>query len=340
LYFWVKESSVKASIILTSFLVTAITFYRCAEARVAAPTKPVSNQLAAEVDSMYYRVQLGKHLFYDPILSRDSTVSCASCHKQELAFTDGLAKSVGIRNRMVTRNSPTLTNVGNRTRFLLDGVNPSLEAQVGVPIQEHNEFDFHILLIIDRLNKEPKYLDWAQKGYGSEFTDFILKDAIASFERTLVSDNAPYDKFLNGNYAALDNREKKGMELFFEKLYCAECHSGNDFTNERLTNNGLYTVYADTGRMRLTGQEADRAIFKVPTLRNIAVTGPYMHDGSMESLEEVIRHYESGGHPHPGKGSEIVPFTLTDEERKNLIHFLEALTDQDFLTNPDFRIDP
>lgn len=338
--FSVKETPLKASIFLALFVVAAFLFLRCAEVRVATPVQPISSQLATEIDSMYYRVQLGKHLFYDPILSRDSTVSCATCHKQELAFTDGLAKSVGIRNRMVTRNSPTLTNVGNRTIFLLDGVNPSLEAQVGVPIQEHNEFDFHILLIIDRLNKESKYLDWAQKGYGSKFTDFIIKDAIASFERTLVSDNSPYDKFLNGNYAALDNGQKKGMELFFERLYCAKCHSGNDFTNERLTNNGLYTVYADTGRMRLTGQEADRAIFKVPTLRNIAVTAPYMHDGSMETLEEVIRHYESGGHPHPGKGAEILPFKLTAEERRNLIRFLEALTDKDFLNNSDFRIQP
>ncbi|GAB5417302.1 MAG: cytochrome-c peroxidase [Crocinitomicaceae bacterium] len=290
------------------------------------------------LDSTYYRVELGKHLFYDPILSRDSTVSCASCHKQELAFTDGLPKSVGIRNRMVTRNSPTLTNVGNRTMFLLDGVNPSLESQVGVPIQEHNEFDFHVLLVLDRLMKNEQYVAWAEQGYGTEITEYVLKNAIASFERTLISDNAPYDKFISGNYAALDNGQKKGMELFFETLYCAKCHSGPDFTEERLTNNGLYTVYADSGRMRLTEKEIDRAIFKVPTLRNITVTAPYMHDGSLSTLEEVIRHYESGGNPHLGKGSEIVPFDLTDEERNNLIRFLEALTDQDFLTNPNYRV--
>ncbi|PWL32778.1 MAG: cytochrome-c peroxidase [Fluviicola sp. XM-24bin1] len=308
---------------------------------MSEPTGALSREHAFELDSTdYYRVELGKHLFYDPILSRDSTISCATCHKQELAFTDGLQKSVGIRNRMVTRNSPTLSNVGNRTMFLLDGVNPSLESQVGVPIQEHNEFDFHVLLVIDRIQNSPKYVAMAEKAYNtSEITEFILKNSIATFERTLISDNSPYDKFLDGNYAALDNRQKKGMELFFETLYCSKCHSGPDFTEDRLTNNGLYTAYADSGRMRLTEAEADRAIFKVPTLRNVAKTAPYMHDGSIATLEEVIKHYESGGHPHPGKGEEIVPFELTAEERQNLIRFLEALTDEDFLTNPAFRVD-
>lgn len=308
---------------------------------MSEPTGALSREHAFELDSTdYYRVELGKHLFYDPILSRDSTISCATCHKQELAFTDGLQKSVGIRNRMVTRNSPTLSNVGNRTMFLLDGVNPSLESQVGVPIQEHNEFDFHVLLVIDRIQNSPKYVAMAEKAYNtSEITEFILKNSIATFERTLISDNSPYDKFLDGNYAALDNRQKKGMELFFETLYCSKCHSGPDFTEDRLTNNGLYTAYADSGRMRLTETEADRAIFKVPTLRNVAKTAPYMHDGSIATLEEVIKHYESGGHPHPGKGEEIVPFELTAEERQNLIRFLEALTDEDFLTNPAFRVD-
>lgn len=295
---------------------------------------------SSEMDVIDYQVKLGKHLFYDPILSRDSSVSCASCHHQELAFTDGLEKSRGIRNRMVSRNAPTLTNVGNRKMFLLDGVNPSLESQVGVPIQEHNEFDFHVLLVLDRLAKIPEYVEWAKKGYGTEITEHVLKHSIASFERTLISDNSPYDQFLAGKHAALDNAQKKGMELFFNKLYCAKCHAGRDFTNERLTNNGLYKVYADTGRMRLTEREVDRAIFKVPTLRNISVTGPYMHDGSLKSLEEVVRHYESGGQPHPGKGVEIVPFDLTNQERQNLVRFLEALTDESFLTNPDFRVDP
>ena len=314
---------------------------RCASVEKLHTNDAVNSDLTSvEIrDSSYYRVELGKHLFYDPILSRDSTVSCATCHRQELAFTDGLQKSVGIRNRMVTRNSPTLTNVGNRKMFLLDGVNPSLESQVGVPIQEHNEFDFHVLLVLDRLNTKEKYVQWSKLGYGTEITEHVLKNSIASFERTLISETSPYDQFLDGDTDALDSDQKKGMKLFFEKLHCAKCHAGKDFTEDRLTNNGLYTVYADTGRMRLTEKEIDRAIFKVPTLRNIAVTAPYMHNGSISTLEEVIRHYESGGKPHPGKGEEIVPFQLTNDERKQLIRFLEALTDEDFLKNPKYRVE-
>jgi len=330
----------KSYLFLGSFVVLAVVFLRCASTQGSVSAVSSSDNSIAELDSSEYRVQLGKHLFYDPILSRDSTVSCATCHHPDKAFTDGLTKSKGIFGREVSRNAPTLTNVGNRTMFLLDGVNPSLESQVGVPIQEHNEFDFHVLLILDRLNRQDKYKELAEKGYGSkEITEYALKNAIASFERTLVSDNSPYDRFLDGNYAALDNGQKKGMELFFEKLYCAKCHSGPDLTNERLTNNGLYTVYADTGRMRLTEKEVDRAVFKVPTLRNIAVTAPYMHDGSIKTLEEVIKHYESGGKNHPNKADDIVSFKLTEDERRNLIRFLEALTDEQFLNNKSYRIE-
>ena len=295
------------------------------------------NTPSKDYDSLYYRIELGKQLFYDPILSRDSTISCATCHKQELAFTDGLAKSRGIRNQEVSRNSPTLTNVGNRKHLLLDGVNPSLEAQVGVPIQEHTEFDFNIFLILDRLAKKPGYVELAQKGYGSEITEFVFKNSIATFERTLVSDNAPFDRYMAGDKKALTKSQLRGKQLFFEKLYCAECHNGPDFTDERFTNNGLYEVYADTGRIRLTEKEIDRAIFRVPTLRNVAVTGPYMHNGSLKTLAEVIKHYESGGKNHPGKSTIVRPFSLTDKEREDLIHFLESLTDQDFLENPEFR---
>lgn len=291
----------------------------------------------SEYDSLYFRKELGKQLFYDPILSRDSTVSCATCHKQELAFTDGLTKSLGIRNQEVSRNSPTLTNVGNRKHLLLDGVNPSLESQVGVPIQEHTEFDFNILLILDRLAKKPRYVELAKKGYGSEITEYVFRNSIATFERNLISDNAPFDKYMHGDKKALTKSQLRGKKLFFETLYCAECHNGPDFTDERFTNNGLYEVYADTGRIRLTEKEVDRAIFRVPTLRNIEVTAPYMHDGSFKTLLEVIKHYESGGKNHPGKSTIIQPFSLTEKEREDLVHFLESLTDRDFLKNPEFR---
>ena len=292
----------------------------------------------SQSDSLVYQVELGKQLFYDPVLSRDSSVSCATCHKQELAFTDGLTKGIGIRNQEVSRNSPTLTNVGNRPYLLLDGVNPSLEAQVLVPISEHKEFDFHVFLVVDRLNKNSKYKELAEKGFGSEITPKVLTKAIAEFERTLISNNSVYDQYLNGDETKLTKSQVRGKKLFFDKLYCAKCHNGYDFTNDSLTNNGLYKVYLDTGRMRMTENEIDRAIFKVPTLRNIELTAPYMHDGSFSSLREVIRHYETGGKGSQNQSDIIKPFSLSRKEETDLINFLKSLTDQEFIANPDFNV--
>ena len=286
--------------------------------------------------SKHYKIELGRSLFYDPILSRDTSVSCATCHKQDLAFTDGLPQSVGIKERIGTRNAPTLTNVGNRPYFMWDGVNPSLEAQITAPIQEHAEFDFHILLIVERLKSMPNYVRLARMGYNSEITNWVVLNSIAEFERTLISKDTPYDQFLDGDLNALSPAQKRGYDLFFNKLYCGKCHNGPDLTNDDLTNNGLYEKYQDSGRMRLTQREIDRAIFKVPTLRNIAVTAPYMHDGSFESLEQVLAHYMSGGAQHPNKDKKIVPFDLTKEQQKDVIQFLESLTDSAFLSNPKY----
>ena len=282
------------------------------------------------------QVELGRLLFYEKALSRDSTISCATCHKQELAFTDGKIKSVGIRDQVVSRNAPTLTNVGNRPYLLLDGVNPSLEAQTIVPIQEHKEFDFNIYLIINRLMNNPRYVDLALKGFGTEITHYVYSRSLAEFERTLISDNSPYDRFVRGDKESLNDSQKRGRDIFFNKLYCSECHSGHDLTTDALVNNGLYEVYADSGRMRLTEKEIDRAVFKVPTLRNIEVTAPYMHDGSIVSLRGVVEHYSSGGYDHPAKGKVIVPFEISEEQKTDLINFLKALTDEEFLTNPNF----
>ena len=287
------------------------------------------------VDSLA-AIQLGRHLFYDPILSRDSSISCSTCHQQHLAFTDGLKKSIGIKGQRVSRNSPTLVNFKNQTSFLLDGVNPSLQAQTLVPIQEHKEFDFHILLLVERLKNSNFYNQLSKKAYGIEPNEYVYAHSIASFEKTLISKNAPFDQFQKGVQNALNESEKNGLEIFTQKLYCTKCHSGNNFTNYSLTNNGLYKVYADSGRMRLTELEKDRAIFKTPSLRNIGITAPYMHDGSIATLREVIEHYASGGKNHKHQSDFIQPFTLTPKEKLDLINFLHSLTDQKFITNPNF----
>ena len=285
------------------------------------------------------RVALGKMLFYDPVLSADSTRSCASCHAPQLAFADSTAVSLGIGGRAGTRNAPTLANVAYQQKLLREGGIPTLEMQILVPIQEHDEFDFNIVLVAGRLQRMPAYVEQAQKAYGREPDAFVITRAIAAFERTLLSGNSPFDQwFLQGRSAAVGESEKRGYGLFqSERLGCGKCHEGFLLTNQGFTNNGLYEVYPDSGRIRLTGLESDRAVFKIPSLRNVALTAPYMHDGSLSSLGAVIDHYQSGGKVHSNKSPLLKPFALTTEERADVLAFLRSLTDEDFITNPAFR---
>lgn len=285
---------------------------------------PADNELTNE------KIELGKKLFFEKLLSRDSSISCASCHKPELAFTDGLKNPKGIKDRLVSRNTPTLTNIAYNKNFLRDGVNPTLEAQALVPIHEKNEFDFHILLAAERLKKKPSYVQLFEKAYGGIPTPKLITKAIASYERTLISGNSRYDQYIYQNKKhALSSSEKKGLKLF-NKLYCVSCHSGFNFSNGEIVNNGLYEKYEDVGKMRVSLKEIDNGCFKVPTLRNIALTAPYMHDGSIQTLEEVIDHYMQGGNSHPNKHPFIKPFSLDNSDRKNLVLFLKSLSDSSF----------
>lgn len=297
------------------------------------PVIPADNVLTKS------RVALGKRLFYDPALSADSTRSCASCHAPHLAFSDSTAVSLGIKNRLGTRNSPSLANVAYQQKLLREGGVPTLEMQVLVPIQEHNEFDFNILLVAERLSRMPEYVAMAEKAYGRAPDPFVITRAIAAFERTLLSGGSPYDEwFFQGKNAAVSAAVKRGYDLFqSEKLSCGKCHEGFLFTNQSFANNGLYAVYPDSGRIRLTGLESDRAVFKVPSLRNIALTAPYMHDGSLTTLETVLDHYQTGGKAHPNRSVLLQPFALTVQERADVLAFLQSLTDAGFVTDPAFR---
>ena len=278
------------------------------------------------------KIDLGEKLFFEKLLSRDSSISCASCHNPSYAFTDGLQKARGIKNREVSRNTPTLTNIAYNNSFLRDGVNPSLESQVIVPIHEKNEFDFHILLVAERLKKKKEYVASFLKAFGEMPSPKLISNAIATYERTLISGNSRYDKFMfHKDSSALSNKEIRGMRLF-EKLNCISCHSGFNFSNGEVVNNGLYENYDDLGKMRVTLDLKDRGSFKVPTLRNIALTSPYMHDGSLKTLEEVINHYAKGGENNENKDKRVVPFKLNDEEKLELMAFLQSLTDSSFIT--------
>lgn len=294
---------------------------------------PDSNEFTLE------RWALGKRLFYDPVLSLSNKVSCASCHKSDLAFSDDVSLSFGDMNVVGKSNSPTLTNIGYNPYFTRAGGVPTLEMQILVPIQEHDEFNSNILDIAEELNTDSTYIKQSLKAYQRIPDPYVITRAIANFERSLISGNSTFDEwYYQGMEKSMNESELKGYKLFTSsRTNCGVCHSGFNFTDYSFKNNGLYEVYADSGRMRLTRLETDRALFKVPTLRNVELTKPYMHDGSMKTLEEVVEHYNSGGKNHPNKSSLIRPLMLTKQEKKDLIAFLKALTDYTFINNKNFK---
>lgn len=284
------------------------------------------------------RWELGKQLFFDPILSVDTSISCASCHQPALAFSDGLPVSLGAGNVTGRRNSPSLGNIAYHPYFTREGGLPTLEMQVLVPIQEHDEFNFNIVLIAERLQNDPAYIEAANKAYGRDPDPFVITRSLATFERSLITGNSIYDQYLKSHDPELMSPSQlRGMELFFsDRTNCGSCHSGFNFTNYAFENNGLYEEYKDPGRERFSNDPADNARFKVPSLRNIEMTAPYMHDGSISSLKEVVAHYNSGGRNHPNKSPFIKPLGLSDQEINDLVAFLGSLTDQSFIRNPNF----
>jgi len=283
------------------------------------------------------RWELGKKLFFDPILSIDSTKSCASCHKPELAFADELAFSPGVENRPGTRNSPSLANVAYQPYLLREGSVPTLEMQVLVPIQEHNEFAHNIVDIAQELALIEEYVQMSKAAYGQEPNPFVITRAIANFERSILSGNSNYDKWMNGSYQALNASEQRGLTLFTGKANCSACHSGFNFSNYAFENNGLDSIYQDIGLMRFTGLESDRSKFKVPSLRNVGLTAPYMHNGSIQSLAEVIEHYNAGGLPHKNKSNLIKPLQLSSTEKSDLLAFLISLNDYGFINDERWK---
>ncbi len=284
------------------------------------------------------RWELGKALFYDPILSRDSTISCASCHHAQLAFSDNTATTAGIENRAGVRNVLPLFNLAYHPYFLREGSLPTLEMQVIVPIQEHNEFDFNMVLLVDKLNESLTYKAASLAAYDRQPDAFVVTRSIACFERSLLSGDSKYDKVTSGNNGLeFTDEESRGQDLFFsETTNCSQCHNGFNFTDYSFQNNGLYEVYNDDGRYRHTLIESDRALFKVPSLRNLSFTAPYMHDGSYSSLQEVLLHYNSGGANHPHKSPFVKPLNLSQQELDDLMAFLLTLSDSTYISNPLF----
>ena len=278
------------------------------------------------------KIALGKSLFFDTRLSKDNTINCASCHNPDRAFTDGKIKSIGINGQKTERNSPSLLNAGFLPTVMFDAHLKTLELQVLVPLQEPSEMGHNMRKLTPLLRKDSVYQKAAQDIYGRDFDAWVLTRSIAAFERSLVSMSAPYDHFIKGDSSALSKKEQAGLKIFSEKLYCTECHAPPYFTNHEARNNGLYLDYgSDKGRFRINQDSSEIGYFKVPSLRNIEYTAPYMHDGSFGSIEEVIDHYASGGAGHRLQDPRIKSFELSKKERESLISFLYALTDLSFV---------
>lgn len=281
--------------------------------------------------------ELGKLLFFDPILSKDKTISCASCHKPEYAFADSSATSLGVGGARGLRNTPSSMNMLLQRNFFWDGRAASLEEQALGPIENPAEMNLSLDKALLRLRKSKAYSSYFRKIFGSEPTRANLAEAIAAFERTLETSDSPFDywKFYDDSNA-VDNAVKRGFILFNEKGQCIKCHFGANFTLNEFRNIGLFNGrdLNDSGRASITGKIEDLGKFKTPGLRNVALTAPYMHNGMFGSLSEVIEFYNDPNKivPNAMNRDSIMarPLGLTVDEKKDLESFLLSLTDKRF----------
>jgi len=284
------------------------------------------------------KAELGKLLFFDPILSKDKTISCASCHKPEFAFADTATVSKGVEGKRGTRNSPTAMNVMLRRPFFWDGRAKTLEEQALAPIENPVEMNLPLDSAIQRLQISRAYRDYFKRIFDSEPSKETVAAAIAAFERTLETSDSPFDKWkFYDDSNAVSATVKKGFEIFNGKGKCSKCHFGADFTQNDFRNIGLFNGknLNDSGRIVVSGRKEDLGKFKTPSLRNVSVTGPYMHNGMFKTLKQVIDFYNE---PDKAVSNSInrdsllaKPLGLTLKEKNELEMFLFSLTDQKFV---------
>lgn len=315
------------------------------------PDLPVFNPLTEE------GIELGRHLFWEKALSRNNTVSCGSCHFPEGGFADNLPVSVGLYGESGHRSSMPLINMAWNTSFFWDGRSATLEEQIIQPVINPIEMDFTWAEAVERIETDSTYQNMFSAAFGTPCVDSLrMSFAMAQFIRTMVSDGSKFDKARYTGGAQLTSSEIRGLELFLAEggdpeVFpggqnggdCFHCHGGALvlFTDNLFHNNGLDAVITDDfGREDFSGLSFDRGLFRTPTLRNVGLTAPYMHDGRFETLREVVEHYNSGGHDSPtldplikfpGEGLGLSPQDIDD-----LVNFLQSLTDTEFVENEKF----
>lgn len=272
-------------------------------------------------------IALGKTLFFDTRLSRNLSQSCATCHNPALGFGDGVALGTGAEGNRLGRNTPPLYNLAWNPQFFHDGRSPSLEAQALNPVESNQEMNIPLDLLIERLSAVAWYRQQFRAIYGGEkITAEMIGKALASFERTLVTRNAPFDRYLAGDDSAMSESAKRGLKIFKGAAWCSSCHDGANLTDNGFHNIGVQTT--DPGRGKFApDQPRMRGAFKTPGLRNVELTAPYMHDGSQRTLEDVMKFYNRGGDDKKRRDPLVRELDLSKQDIADLVAFMKALTD-------------
>lgn len=332
------------------YLILVLLFVQCSKKEGKHPVDngfvipdnfPALNYNLTENPYSNAKRELGRKLFYDGRLSRDGTISCGNCHQQAASFAHaGHRVSHGIDNKLGTRNAPTLFNLAWQPLFFWDGGVGDLDLFHINPIQNPLEMDETVTNVIAKLNADNNYHDLFNKAFGSkEITSVRFFQALSTFLISIVSNQSRYDEYIKGNTSALTSAEKEGLQLFNQK--CAECHRGILFTDFSFRNNGLTTT-SDVGRFRVSVITTDSFKFKVPSLRNVEKSGPYMHDGRFSTLEEVLNHYANGVVKTNTTLDTILQrnstlgIPMTEDEKSKIISFLKTLTDTKMLSDTRF----
>ncbi len=318
-----------AAIFLPTLAASAEEYRLHLPAGLDEPSIPSDNPLTAA------KISLGKQLFFEPRLSRDNTVSCASCHDPAKGWSNGERFATGIGGQKGGRSAPTIVNSAYARLQFWDGRAVELEGQALGPIQNPIEMNLTLPEAVERLNGIPGYRQQFQGVFGTDATADSIAKAISSFERTILSGNAPYDRYRLGDKSALSEPARRGYEIFFHKAHCSACHGGPSFTDTGFHNIGVGSddKAPDVGRFAETKLEGDKGAFKTPTLREIARTAPYMHDGRLATLEDVVEYYDKGGVPNDQLDEEIYPLKLSVRDKADLVVFLkEGLSSEEYPT--------
>ncbi len=281
---------------------------------------------------------LGEKLFFEKALSLDQSISCASCHIPEYAFADTVAFSRGVGGRLGKRNTPSVMNMAGRSLMFYDGRAKNLEDQVHFPVEDPNEMAFTLEQAAKRLKKKKEYKQWFQSVFNEAPNAQNIARAIAAYEESLETSNTPFDNYMNDKQPSMSTAAIRGREVFMsKKAKCFDCHFSPDFTGDEFRNIGLFdkNQFLDKGRFEVTKDSADLGKFKVPGLRNVAVTPPYMHNGMFSTLEEVVEYYDNPTKfvAHSINADSLLqkPLGLTVQEKSDLVEFMKALTDFRFI---------